>query len=128
MATLATPGTAINRGRIVQRASSVISICESVFDETPILSSRLVDDSGDRITGGFATAGSRGVIARRYPFNYVQSVGKVTTEGPVPGNVSLQVSEENPRQFYRRWRDYMNAADWDTLLGRKDTQPASFVE
>jgi len=46
----------------------------------------------------------------------------------VAGNVSVQVSEENPRQFYRRWRDYMNGADWDTLLGRKDMQPASFVE
>jgi len=41
--------------------------------------------------------------------------------------VSLQVSEENPRQFYRRWRDYMNAADWDTLLGRNDKEPASFA-
>jgi hypothetical protein len=46
----------------------------------------------------------------------------------VPGNVSTQVSEENPRQFYRRWRDYMNGADWNTLLGRHDSQPASFAE
>lgn len=68
------------------------------------------------------------MIARRYPFNYTQSLGKVEKDAPVPGNVSLQVSEENPRQFYRRWRDYMDGADWDTLLGRKDTQPASFVE
>jgi hypothetical protein len=51
----------------------------------------------------------------------------VQTNGPVSGNVSLQVSEENPRQFYRRWRDYMNGADWDTLLGRKDKEPASFA-
>ena len=41
-------------------ASTVRSICESVFDETPILSSRLVDESGERITGGRAAAGSRG--------------------------------------------------------------------
>ena len=69
--------------------------------------------------------GSRGAIAKRYPYNYQQSFGKVTADGPVPGNVSLQVSEENPRQFYRRWRDYMNDADWDTLLGRHDAGPAS---
>ncbi len=72
-----------------------------------------------------ATAGSRGVIAKRYPYNYQQSLGKVTTEGPVAGNVSLQISEENPRQYYRRWRDYMKGSDWDTLLGRHDSGPAS---
>ena len=32
--------------------ASVSSICESVFDDTPIFSTRLVDESGDRITGG----------------------------------------------------------------------------
>ena len=84
-------------------------------------------EQDDMENWNYATAGSRGVIARRYPFNYTQSIGKVQTNGPVAGNVSLQVSEENPRQFYRRWRDYMNAADWDTLLGRKDKEPASFA-
>ena len=70
----------------------------------------------------YATAGARGPISRRYPYNYMQSLGKVEAPGtgPVPGNVSLQVSEENPRQFYRRWRDYMNEADWDVLMGKKD--------
>ena len=53
IATFATPGIAISRGRIVHLARIVRSICESVFDETPILSSRLVDDSGERITGGW---------------------------------------------------------------------------
>ncbi|MDB5750442.1 MAG: putative 3-phenylpropionate/cinnamic acid dioxygenase subunit alpha, partial [Ramlibacter sp.] len=85
-------------------------------------------EQDDMENWNYATAGSRGVIARRYPFNYTQSLGKVSTDGPVPGNVSVQVSEENPRQFYRRWRDYMNGADWDTLLGRKDKEPASFAE
>ncbi len=56
-ATLATPGTAISRGRIVQSATVVISICESVFDVTPILSARLSDESGDSSTGALATAG-----------------------------------------------------------------------
>ncbi len=82
-------------------------------------------EQDDMENWNYATAGSRGVIARRYPFNYQQSLGKVQADGPLPGNVSLQVSEENPRQFYRRWRDYMNGADWDTLLGRHDRGPAS---
>ena len=84
-------------------------------------------EQDDMENWNYATAGSRGTIAKRYPYNYQQSMGKVTTEGPVPGNVSLQVSEENPRQFYRRWRDYMDGADWDTLLGRHDTGAASFA-
>ena len=85
-------------------------------------------EQDDMENWNYATAGSRGVIAKRYPYNYQQSLGRVQTDGPVAGNVSLQVSEENPRQFYRRWRDYMNGADWDTLLGRHDKTPASFVE
>lgn len=82
-------------------------------------------EQDDMENWNYATAGSRGVIAKRYPYNYQQSFGKVTTDGPVEGNVSLQVSEENPRQFYRRWRDYMNDADWDTLMGKNDNGPAS---
>ncbi|MEY3766797.1 MAG: hydroxylating alpha subunit of a dioxygenase system, partial [Pseudomonadota bacterium] len=85
-------------------------------------------EQDDMENWNYATAGSRGVIAKRHPYNYQQSMGKVVTDGPVAGNVSLQVSEENPRQFYRRWRDYMQGADWDTLLGRHDSGPASFAE
>ena len=46
MATLATPGTAINFGRIVNMASTVMSLCDTVFDETPIFITRLSDESG----------------------------------------------------------------------------------
>ncbi len=67
-----------------------------------------------------ATAASRGVIARRYPYNYQQSLGRSTRNGPTPGNTALQMSEENARQYYRRWSDYLSGATWDTLLGMKD--------
>lgn len=79
-------------------------------------------EQDDMENWNYATAGTRGPIARRYPYNYMQSLGTVQAPGagPVAGNVSLQVSEENPRQFYRRWRDYMNGADWDVLLGKHD--------
>jgi hypothetical protein len=83
-------------------------------------------EQDDMENWNYATAGSRGVIARRYPFNYQQSLGKVRDDGAA-GNVSLQVSEENPRQFYRRWRDYKNGAGWETLLGEHDEGPASFA-
>jgi len=79
-------------------------------------------EQDDMENWNYATSGSRGVIAKRYPYNYQQSLGTALPpgSGPVAGNVSLQVSEENPRQFYRRWRDYMNGADWATLLGEHD--------
>ena len=78
-------------------------------------------------TGGEATNAALSGERAQAVSNYMQSLGKVQTNGPVRGNVSLQVSEENPRQFYRRWRDYMNGADWDVLLGRRDAEPASFA-
>ena len=58
MATLATPGTDISFGRIVHRARIVRSCCDSVFDQTPIFITRLVEESGCRMTGGLATVGS----------------------------------------------------------------------
>ena len=47
------------RGRIVHLANSVISIWESLSDHMPIFNTRLVEESGERMTGGFATAGRR---------------------------------------------------------------------
>ncbi len=58
MATLATPGMAISRGRTVHRISVVSSTWLRTFDVTPIFMTRLVDDSGESITGGRATDGS----------------------------------------------------------------------
>ncbi len=58
MATLATPGMAIRRGRIVHRVSVVRSTCDRVVDDTPIFMTRLSDDSGDKITGGRTAEGS----------------------------------------------------------------------
>src|SRR5207245_1995026 len=43
----------------VHLAKTVRSICESFFDVTPIFRTRLVDESGDSITGGRATVGNR---------------------------------------------------------------------
>ena len=38
-------------------------------------------EQDDMENWNYATAGSRGVIARRYPFNYQQSLGKVQRDG-----------------------------------------------
>lgn len=68
----------------------------------------------------YATAASRGTVARRRPFNYQQSMGATRIDDPLPGEVSTQVSEHIARGYYRRWKSYMEGADWDTLLGRDD--------
>jgi hypothetical protein len=54
----------ISRGRTTQRARSVSSIWDRVSDQTPILRMRLVDESGESITGGRAMVG-RATRARR---------------------------------------------------------------
>lgn len=65
----------------------------------------------------YATRASMGTIARRYPFNYQQSMGAHTDDGPVPGTVSTQITEQNARNYYSRWATYMDGAAWDVLLG-----------
>jgi len=67
-----------------------------------------------------ATEASAGPIARRYPYNYQQSLGHSGAHAMLPGNVSTQVSEENPRTFYTRWSDYMEGKSWDHLMGQHD--------
>ena len=64
------------------------------------------------------TAASSGTIARRYPFNYQQSMGAYRTNDPIPGDVSLQITEQSARNYYRTYARYLKGDDWDSLLGR----------
>lgn len=77
-------------------------------------------EQDDMENWNYATDASRGTIARRYPYNYQQSLGESRINFPVPGRVSTQISEDNPRGLYRRWVTYMEGRDWDDLLGRND--------
>jgi hypothetical protein len=76
----------------------------------------------------YATNASVGTIARRYPFNYQQSIGALRRDDPVPGNVSTQMTEENARSFYRAWSRYMNGDAWDALLGGPRAAHAAAAE
>lgn len=69
----------------------------------------------------YATEASQGAIARRYPYNYQQSLGASTRNGPVAGNVSLQMTEEMARNYYTVWQRYLDGQGWDRLVGR-DTE------
>jgi phenylpropionate dioxygenase-like ring-hydroxylating dioxygenase large terminal subunit len=75
-------------------------------------------EQDDMENWNYATSASRGTIARRYPYNYQQSLGTATDHGIVPGRVSTQMTEESARGFYRAWKGYLNGAGWDELIGR----------
>ncbi len=75
----------------------------------------------------YATAASRGSIARRYPFNYQQSLGQWQKDQLVKGDVSLQVSEQNPRNYYRVWAEYLKGSPWEALIGGA-SRPAQAAE
>lgn len=72
-------------------------------------------EQDDMENWNYATAASRGTIARRYPYNFQQSMHKVRENDPLPGTVSLQITEENARNFYRRWGRCMDGASWSEL-------------
>ena len=82
-------------------------------------------EQDDMENWNYASAASRGPIARRHPYNYQQSLGAVRFDGPVPGRVSLQISEENARNYYRRWLSYLRGAGWEELLGRSERARAA---
>jgi phenylpropionate dioxygenase-like ring-hydroxylating dioxygenase large terminal subunit len=75
-------------------------------------------EQDDMENWNYATAGSKGPIARRYPYNYQQSLNTSRTDDPLPGTVSTQMTEENARRFYLRWSQYLQGAPWNQLLGR----------
>lgn len=75
-------------------------------------------EQDDMENWNYATAASRGAIARRYPYNYQQSLSaSVGPDEIAPVTHSLQISEQNARGFYDRWADYLDGASWDVLLG-----------
>jgi hypothetical protein len=73
----------------------------------------------------YATAASKGTIARRHPFNYQMSMGAYKSNDPIPGDVSLQITEQTPRNYYRVYASYLNGAPWDELVGRPSVQAAA---
>jgi phenylpropionate dioxygenase-like ring-hydroxylating dioxygenase large terminal subunit len=70
----------------------------------------------------YATAASKGTIAKRYPLNYQMSMKLPNATHLGPGEVATQMTDQTPRNFYRVWQRYMSGDNWDSLLGR-DIQP-----
>jgi phenylpropionate dioxygenase-like ring-hydroxylating dioxygenase large terminal subunit len=73
-------------------------------------------EQDDMENWSYATAASKGTIARRYPYNYAMGLGFEGTHPLIPGALVTDVPmEQNQRGFYRRWAELMDAASWDGL-------------
>jgi phenylpropionate dioxygenase-like ring-hydroxylating dioxygenase large terminal subunit len=70
----------------------------------------------------WSTAGSKGTISRRLPYNYTLFLDEQPQPGPetfgLPGNFSNIMSDENHRVYYQRWAEFMAARSWDELMHR----------
>ena len=62
----------------------------------------------------YATAASKGTIAKRYPLNYQMSMKLPNATDLGPGEVATQMTDQTPRNFYRVWQHYMNGDPWRT--------------
>ena len=81
-------------------------------------------EQDDMENWNYAHSASRGTIARRYPYSYEQGLGREQADFEIdglkfPGLVTdlteAKSSEDNLRNLYRRWADFMDADSWDTL-------------
>jgi len=72
-------------------------------------------EQDDMENWNYAHNASRGVIARRTPYNYEMGIGEIVHDTGLPGVVTERICEENQRGFYRRWAAMMDAEGWSDL-------------
>jgi phenylpropionate dioxygenase-like ring-hydroxylating dioxygenase large terminal subunit len=66
----------------------------------------------------YASMASDGLVARRYPYHYQAGLGRGGTDAVIPGRVTGKEApgtEQNPRAFYKRWAEFLDAPDWNEL-------------
>jgi len=80
----------------------------------------LVDVKHDMENWNYATLASKGVIARRYPYNYQMGLGQDYGTYDSPGVLTDRIAEQNQRGFYERWAAYMDGARTDPRNGRRN--------
>ena len=76
-------------------------------------------EQDDMENWNYASAASKGVIARRYPYNYQMGMGYEGSDVPLPGLVTPNITEQNQRGFYKRWAEFMDADNWEDLMTPK---------
>ena len=66
-------------------------------------------EQDDMENWNYATLASKGVIARRYPYNYQMGLGQDYGTYDSPGVLTDRIAEQNQRGFYQAWAAYMEA-------------------
>lgn len=79
-------------------------------------------ESDDAENWGYATEASKGVIARRYDYNYQMGLGHATPVADLKDAVAGgDTTEENARIYYTRWKHFMQGRTWSELMaGARD--------
>ncbi len=75
-------------------------------------------EQDDMENWNYATSASRGIIARRHPYNYQMAMGAENAHDVIPGLCTDGYNEQNQRQMYRRWAALMDAASWVEVEGQ----------
>jgi len=76
-------------------------------------------EQDDMENWNYASAASKGLIARRYPYHYKAGLDVGRADPLIPGKVvapPLSGTEQNPRALYKRWSEFMDARSWDELM------------
>jgi nitrite reductase/ring-hydroxylating ferredoxin subunit len=60
-------------------------------------------EQDDMENWNYATMASKGVIARRYPYNYQMGLGQEYGTYDSPGVLTDRIAEQNQRGFYQHW-------------------------
>jgi len=76
-------------------------------------------EQDDMENWNYATAASKGIIARRYPYNYQMAMGYENPHDVVPGLVTDDFNEQNQRGMYKRWAEFMEAESWSDLVPKR---------
>ena len=78
-------------------------------------------EQDDMENWNYASAASKGVMARRYPYNYQMGLGHEGTDPELPGVVSEGYSEQNQRALYQRWAEMMAGQAWEAPAPKRPT-------
>ena len=138
MDTFATPGTPIRRGRIVQRASTDMSISDSLSEVSPIAMQRLAEETGLIMTGGFDTCGSMNTCVMRscatwrarmtsVPFSKTSTIDerpgidteRISSTQGVP--LSMSASMGVVIMASTSWAERPRASVWISTYGRENS-------
>jgi phenylpropionate dioxygenase-like ring-hydroxylating dioxygenase large terminal subunit len=77
-------------------------------------------EQDDMENWNYASNASKGVIARRYPYNYQMSLEPRVLDAPIPGEATDVLSERAQRSRFGRWLEFMEADSWDEIYPKNE--------